>query len=63
LPVVLYGFETWYLTLRNEHRLRVFENKVLWRILGLKRDDITGEREAEITRDFMICTPHPILIN
>ena len=35
LPVVLYGCETWLLTLREEHRLRVFENRVLSRILGL----------------------------
>jgi hypothetical protein len=36
LPVVLYGCETWYLTSREEHRLRVFENRVLRRIFGLK---------------------------
>ena len=38
LPVVLYGCETWSLTLREEHRLRVFENKVLRKIFGAKRD-------------------------
>jgi hypothetical protein len=38
LPVVLYGCETWSLTLREEHRLEVFENKVLRRIFGPKRD-------------------------
>jgi hypothetical protein len=43
LPVVLYGCEAWYLTLRDEHRLRVFENRVLRRILRLKRDEVTGE--------------------
>jgi hypothetical protein len=36
LPVVLYGYETWSLTLREEHRLRVFENRVLRRIFGPK---------------------------
>jgi hypothetical protein len=41
--VVLYGCETWSLTLREEHRLRVFENRVLRRIFGPKRDDVTGE--------------------
>jgi hypothetical protein len=41
-PVVLYGCETWCLTLREAHRLRVFENKVLRRILGPKRDEGTG---------------------
>jgi hypothetical protein len=39
LPVVLYGCETWSLTLRVEHRLRVFENRVLRRIFGPKREE------------------------
>jgi hypothetical protein len=43
LPVVLHGCEMWSLTLREEHRLRVFENRVLRRIFGLKRDEVTGE--------------------
>ncbi|KAJ4442231.1 hypothetical protein ANN_12097 [Periplaneta americana] len=43
LPVVLYGCETWTLTLREEHRLRVFENKMLRKIFGAKRDEVTGE--------------------
>jgi hypothetical protein len=38
-----YGCETWSLTLREEHRLRVFENRVLGRIFGTKRDEVTGE--------------------
>jgi hypothetical protein len=38
--MVLYGCETWPLTLREEHRLRVFENKVLRRIFGPKRDEV-----------------------
>jgi hypothetical protein len=42
LPVVLYGCETWSLTLREEYRLRVFENRVLRRIFSLKRDEVTG---------------------
>jgi hypothetical protein len=42
LPVVLYGCEIWSLTLREEHRLRVFENRVLRRIFGPKRDEVTG---------------------
>jgi hypothetical protein len=41
--VVLYGCETWSLKLREEHRLRVFENRVLKRIFGLKRDEVTVE--------------------
>jgi hypothetical protein len=40
---VLYECETWSLTLREEHRLRVFENRVLRRIFGPKRDEVAGE--------------------
>jgi hypothetical protein len=43
LPAVLYGCETWSLTLREQHRLRVFENRVLKRIFGPTRDEVTGE--------------------
>ena len=43
LPVVLYGCETWSLTLREERRLRVFENSVLRRVIGPKRDEVTEE--------------------
>jgi sorting nexin-29 len=43
LPVVLYGCETWSLTLKEEHILRVFENRVLRRIFGPKRDEVIGE--------------------
>ena len=43
LPVVLYGCETWKLTLREERKLRVFENMVLRRIFGPRRDEVTGE--------------------
>jgi hypothetical protein len=43
LPVVLYGCEAQSLTLREEHRLRVFDNRVLRRIFGLRRDEVTGE--------------------
>ena len=43
LPVVLYGCETWSLTLREERRLRLFQNRVLRRIFGAKRDEVTVE--------------------
>ena len=43
LPVVLYGCETWSLTLMEERRLRVFENRVLRGIFGPRRDGVTGE--------------------
>jgi hypothetical protein len=59
LPVVLYGCETWSLTLREEHRLRVLENRVLRRIFRPKRDEVTWE--DYITRNLMICAHHEIL--
>ena len=43
LPVVLYGCGTWSLTLREERKLRVFENRVLRRVFGLRREEVTGE--------------------
>ena len=43
LPVILYGCDTWSLTLREERRLSVFENGVLRRIFWPRRDDVTGE--------------------
>ena len=43
LPVVLYGCETWSLKLREERRLRVFENRVLRRVFGPKRDEVSWE--------------------
>jgi hypothetical protein len=58
LPDVLYGCETLSLTLKEEHRLRVFENRVLRRIFRPKRDEVTGDY---ITRNLIICTHHQIL--
>jgi hypothetical protein len=43
MPVILYGCETWSLTLRKEYRLRVFENRMLRRILGPKMKEVTGD--------------------
>jgi hypothetical protein len=57
LPVILYGCETWSLTVREEHKLWVFENRVLGRIIGPKRDGVTG---GCITRSFIICTLHQV---
>jgi hypothetical protein len=54
----MYGCETWSLTLREEHRLRVFENRVLRRIFGPKRDEGTGNGGNYTMRNFIICT-HP----
>ena len=61
LPVVLYGCETRSLTLREERELRVFENMVLRRIFGPRRDEVTENGGDCITRSLMISTPHPIL--
>ena len=43
MPVVLYGCETWSLTLREERKQKVFENRVLRRIFGPRWDEVTGE--------------------
>jgi hypothetical protein len=43
LPAILYGCKTWSLTSREEHWLRVFQNRVLRKILGPKRGEVTGE--------------------
>jgi len=59
--LVLYGCETWSLTLREELRLRIFEKRVLRRIFGPKRDEVTRVEENYIMRSLIIRTPHPIL--
>jgi hypothetical protein len=55
LPFVLYGCETWSVTLREEHRLRVFENRVLRRIFGPKRDEVMGEWRKFSDEELHIC--------
>jgi hypothetical protein len=60
LPVVLYGCETWSLTLREESRLRMFENRVPMTIFGFRGDEVTRGGEKYIM-SLMICTPHSIL--
>jgi hypothetical protein len=47
--------------LREERRLRVFENRVLRRIFGPKKDEVTGEWRKLQNENSMICTPHPLL--
>jgi hypothetical protein len=62
LPVVLYGGETWSLTLRGEHRLRVFENRVLRRIFEPKRDEVTGEWRTLHSEELHILYSSPNII-
>ena len=60
LPVVLYGGETWLLTVKKEVRVRVFENRVLRRIFGPTRARIQGSGETYIKRSLIYCTTHPL---
>jgi hypothetical protein len=62
LPVVLYGCETWYLALTEEHRLRVFENRVLRRIFGPTRDEVTGKWRKLHSEDLHILNSSPNII-
>jgi hypothetical protein len=59
LPIVLYGFETWWLALREECRLRVFENKVLRRIFRPERDEVTVEWRRLLNKQLyaVYCSP------
>ena len=61
LPSDLCGYETWTVTPREEHRPRVFENRVLREIFGPEREEVTGSGENYITKSFMVCTAHQIL--
>jgi len=60
-PVVWNGCKTLSHTLREERRLRVFENRVLRGIFGPKRDEVAGSGENYIMRSLGICTAHPLL--
>jgi hypothetical protein len=62
LPVVLYGCETWSVALREEHRLRVFENRVLKRIFGPKRDEVTGEWRKLYSGELRNLYSSPVII-
>jgi hypothetical protein len=57
LPVFLYGCETWYLILREECRLRVFENRGLRRIFGPNREEVMGGLRKLYNEELRICTP------
>ena len=57
MSAVLYELESWSVTLREEHKLRLFENKVLG-----KKDEVRRTRGDRLTRSFMICTPNIIRV-
>ena len=61
LPVILYGYETWSLTLREERRLRVFENRLLRRLFGRKSDGVTGELRKLRNEELNDLYSYPIL--
>ena len=56
MPVVLYGFDTWSLTLREVSSLRLFENRVLRRVFGTKSSEETGDGENYIMRSLVFCS-------
>jgi hypothetical protein len=61
LPVVLYGCESWFVTFREEHRLRVFENRVLRRIPRPKRDEVIREWR-KLHNDELYCSPNIVWV-
>jgi len=64
LPFALYGCETWSVTLREERRLRVFENRMLRGIVGSKRDEVTGEWRKIHNEELndLYCSPNIIRV-
>jgi hypothetical protein len=62
LPDVLYGCETWSVTLREEHRLRVFKNRMLWNMCGPKGGNVTGEWRRRHNKELYAVYPSPNII-
>jgi hypothetical protein len=58
----LYGYETWSVTAREEHRLRVFKNRVLRRIIGPKKDEVTGGWEKLLNEECLNLHSSPTII-
>jgi hypothetical protein len=63
LPVVLYGCETWSLTLREKQRSRLFENRVVSRIFGPKRYEVTGKWRKLHNEELLVCACPQILLD
>jgi len=61
LSIFLFGCETWSLTLKKGHRLRVFENRLLRKMFGPKWDEMTGEARRLQNEEFTTCIPPQIL--
>jgi hypothetical protein len=64
LPIVLYGCKTWSLTLKDDRKLGVFENRMLRRIFGPKRDEVTGEWRKRYNVEFrdLYSSPHIVRV-
>jgi hypothetical protein len=64
LPAVVYGCESWSLTLREERRLRVFENRVLRKVFGPRRDEVTGEWKRLHNEELndLYCSPNIVWV-
>jgi len=61
LPVVLFGFESWSVRFSEERTMRVYENKVLRRIFGVKGDEVKRSGENYIMRTLILRTPHTVM--
>jgi hypothetical protein len=59
LPLILYGCKTWFLTLKEENRLRMFENRVLRKIYGTKREEVAGDWRMHNEELFLSLVPQP----
>jgi hypothetical protein len=59
-PLVLYGCETWSPTLREEHRLKMIENRLLRKVFEPKRFEVTGDWKKLNNGNFIACTPHQV---
>ena len=64
LSIILYGYENWSLTLKKEHMLRVFQNKVLKKIFGPKKEEVTGEWRKIYNEELneLYCSPNTIQV-